>query len=268
MKKTTGIIIFLCIVIAALIIFIFSTRSFITKNDESITNENRNEVDTNTEKIDEKIKEKVTTQKDKNEEAITSVLDDIEKKVDFNNITKSTNGNITAEKLTKEEFKNKKQEYISKLKTKMDLFKIYEEDENNYVEYEMSSVLKELGYSAHQGVGIKQGIQFVNINGTNKMSKRGIISKVLDDIEKNNTFENITKSLDGDITAEKLSIREFIESKNEYIDKLQDKTELFKIYEENENQYVEYEVSSVLKALGYSAHQGVGIKHGIQKLEI
>ena len=264
MKKTTGIIIFLCIVIAALIIFIFSTRNFTSKKFENVKEENQNEVIKNTEKIDEK----VTTQKDKDEEVIKSVLDDIEKKVDFNSITKSTNGDITKEKLTTGEFKNKKQEYISKLKTKMELFNIYEEDGNNYVEYDMSSILKELGYSAHQGTGIKPGVQVVNINGANKMSKRGIISKVLDDIEKNNNFENITKSLDGDITAEKLSIREFIESKNEYIDKLQDKTELFKIYEENENQYVEYEVSSVLKALGYSAHQGVGIKHGTQKLKI
>ncbi len=48
----------------------------------------------------------------------------------------------------------------------------------------------------------------------------------------------------------------------EYVDKLTSNMNLFKIYTENGNQYVEYETSEVLNALGYSTHMGVGIPQG------
>ena len=104
----------------------------------------------------------------------------------------------------------------------------------------------------------------------NEMDQKNkdIIIKVLDDIEKNTDFTNILKSTTGDITAEKLSQREFIDSKYDYIEKLQNNMNIFNIYEENGIKYVEYEVEKVLNTLGYSSHMGVGIKQGIQTITI
>lgn len=263
MKKSVGIIILVCLLVFVGILFFISFKKY---NKNEISNSTDNELN-NVEEVKngQNIQNEVVTE---DEEMILKVLDDIKNNTTFENILKSTDGDVTSEKLSKEEFENRKTEFVSKLKENMNLFKKYKEDGVTYVEYETEKVLNVLGFSSHMGVGTKQGIQIINLSGSNKMSKRGIISKVLDDIEKNTDFTSITKSIDGDVTAEKLSQREFIDNKNEYIEKLMNNINLFNIYDENGIQYVEYEVEKVLNELGFSSHMGVGIKHGIQKIKI
>ena len=101
-----------------------------------------------------------------------------------------------------------------------------------------------------------------------KISNEITILKVLDDIEKNSNFDRILKTTTGDISAEKLSKDEFVNSKEKYVTKLLNSMSLFNIYEENGNQYVEYETEKVLNALGYGTHMGNGIKLGVQKVQL
>ena len=260
MNKKKKVLIGISILIIVLIIVVAFLFCYVW-NQKDVVEEN---IDNNLDKIN--VIENEMDQK--NKDIIIKVLDDIEKNTDFTNILKSTTGDITAEKLSQKEFIDSKSDYIAKLQNNMNIFNIYEENGIKYVEYEVEKVLNTLGYSSHMGVGIKQGVQIVNVSGTSDISNRGIIIKVLDDIEKNTDFTNILKSTTGDITAEKLSQREFIDSKYDYIEKLQNNMNIFNIYEENGIKYVEYEVEKVLNTLGYSSHMGVGIKQGVQIVNV
>ena len=55
---------------------------------------------------------------------------------------------------------------------------------------------------------------------------------------------------------------------NNYIDKLESNKGLFNVTKNGNKQTVEFEVEKVLNALGYSSHMGIGIRHGIQKIEL
>ena len=60
----------------------------------------------------------------------------------------------------------------------------------------------------------------------------------------------------------------FQEDMNNYIDKLESNKGVFNVTKNGNKQTVEFEVEKVLNALGYSSHMGIGIRHGIQKIEL
>lgn len=184
-------------------------------------------------------------------------------------VLKSINGDITAEKISEKEFQENILNYINTLQGKDTSIKIYKQDGNTYAEYLPQKVLNTLGLSTHMGAGFGESFKTVNINGNNIYSKRMIIQSILNDIlEKDNISNSVYKSPDGDITSEKLSEREFNENMNSYVDKLESNKDVFSVIKSGNKQTVEFEVEKVLNALGYSTHMGVGIRHGIQKLEL
>lgn len=184
-------------------------------------------------------------------------------------VLKSINGDITAEKISEKEFQENILNYINTIQAKDSSIKIYEEDGNTYAEYLPQEVLNTLGLSTHMGAGFGESFKTVNINGNNTYSKRMIIQCILNNILQNdNISNNVYKSPDGDITSGKLSEKEFQEDMNNYIDKLESNKEVFNVTKNENKQTVEFEVEKVLNALGYSSHMGVGIRHGIQKIEL
>ena len=199
-----------------------------------------------------------------NRMAIQKVLSNIKEEVNISEcVLKALDGDVTAEHLSELEYKSDMPEYVDKLASNMNIFKIYTENGNQYVEYETIKVLNALGYSTHMGGGIVPGIKSINLSGNNVVSNRMAIQKVLSNIkEEVNISECVLKALDGDVTAEHLSELEYKSDMPEYVDKLASNMNIFKIYTENGNQYVEYETSEVLNALGYSTHMGVGIPQG------
>lgn len=184
-------------------------------------------------------------------------------------VLKSIDGDITAEKISENEFEGNLLNYINKIQEKENGIKVYVENENTFAEYEPQKILNLLELSTHMGAGFGESFRTVNINGNNIYSKRMIIQSILNDIlEKDNISNSVYKSPDGDITSEKLSEREFNENMNSYVDKLESNKDVFSVIKSGNKQTVEFEVEKVLNALGYSTHMGVGIRHGIQKLEL
>lgn len=201
---------------------------------------------------------------------IQKVLDNIFStgKIGDGYVLKSTTGDITAEKLSEKEFLESENSYVDVLEKNIDLFKIYSENNSKYVEYMPEEILNKLGYSTHMNVGFGFNFNTINLSESNVASNRMIIQKVLDEISQKDFSNDLLKSTTGDITAEKLTQKEFIENENSYVGLLEKETKLFNIYTTNGKQYVEYTVEEVLNKLGLSSHMGVGIRQGVQKLEI
>lgn len=184
-------------------------------------------------------------------------------------VLKGTNGDINAEKISEREFQENILNYINTIQVKYSGIKVYEEDGNTYAEYLPQEVLNTLGLSTHMGAGFDESFRTININGNNTYSKRMVIQCILNDILQNDNVSNsVYKSTNGDITSEKLSEREFQSDMNNYVDKLESNNDLFNVIKNESKLTVEFEVEKVLNALGYSSHMGVGIRNGIQKVEL
>lgn len=187
------------------------------------------------------------------------------------NILKSKNGNITSEKLTKEEFDKNEEEYIEKIiKNKDKLLNIYNEDSTEYVEYIPQNVLNILELSSHMNVGYEPGVKILNLSENGKFSKRYIIQEVLKDIINTGNIGKgyVLKGTDGDINAEKISEKEFQENILNYINTIQAKDSSIKIYEEDGNTYAEYLPQEVLNTLGLSTHMGAGFGESFKTVNI
>ena len=99
----------------------------------------------------------------KDEDVIAGVLDDIVNTAEFDNVLKPAEGNKEPEKLSKEEFIKRKDEFKSMLKNNMTLFKTSVENGVNYVEYETSKVFSALGFSIKDGTITKQESKRIKI---------------------------------------------------------------------------------------------------------
>ena len=167
MKKSVVITLLIVLLVVAVLLFFAVYKNSTT---EDKVNDMYNSVKDEAGDMYNDAKDKVVEEKDemrndgnvkkeevaKDEDVISGVLDDIANTAEFDNILKPSDGNKEAEKLTKEEFIKRKDEFKNSLKDNMKLFKTSVQNGVNYVEYETSKVLSALGFSMKDGTVTNQ----------------------------------------------------------------------------------------------------------------
>ena len=158
MKKSVVITLLIVLLVAAAVLFFAVYKNSTT---EDKVNDMYNSAKDEAGDMYNDAKDKVMEEKDemkndgnvkkeevaKDEDVISGVLDDIANTAEFDNILKPSDGNKEAEKLTKEEFIKRKDEFKNSLKNNMTLFKTSVQNGVNYVEYQLDKVLSVLGFS-------------------------------------------------------------------------------------------------------------------------
>lgn len=102
-----------------------------------------------------------------------------------------------------------------------------------------------------------------NTEKTTKSNEELFIAYLLDSIEIYARKGYILESIDGDVTAAKLTEAEVKNNRDLYTEKLKgltnDKETVISYYEKQNNKYFVYSIEKVLNKLGLSTHMGVGV---------
>ena len=97
------------------------------------------------------------------EEVYRKILENISETVTVDSFLLDTKGNILAEKIPIDTFKNNTDKYIETLKTDYDLFYIFLKDSNITISYQQHSLLEKLGMSSHMDTGLVSGYAEIKI---------------------------------------------------------------------------------------------------------
>jgi|GEM_PF-2876870 len=227
---------------------------------------------------------------------IDYLLDSVEKYASKEILLKSLDGNISAPKLTEAEAKNNRNTYALILKGIINdetmVISSYEKQDKKYFVYNIKEVLNKLGVSAHMGIGINADsrgmkLYFVgqNVEDTIKSTDEGWITSItnefgynkeefteyiLDSIEKYASKSVIIKSVDGNITAPKLTLLEAKTNRESYKQIIntmisEGNRDIFvEMYLENKTLNCKYNFEPILNALDIGTHMGIGIEISIE----
>ncbi len=296
------IIIILLVALIALGIYTYTTKN--TNVEKNYANNDINYVNEyNTEEYSKKETEISNTTETTNKEEIfeDKLVDYIVKSIKIyaenGNILKSTIGDINADKLSVQEFENNKSIYEEKIKEMITDKSIFSEKfiKNNKqcYTYKFEKILNQLGIGTHMGIGIgcydshdnkiyedgKTEIEEDRPTNSNIIKYFGYEDKVyntiLDEIEKCARDGYILKDINGDVTAQKLTLSEAQRNREIYKDKINeiiDDGGIFtEIYFENNKLNVKCYFEKILNKLEIGTHMGIGInidEEGIQTFVI
>jgi len=91
------------------------------------------------------------------EEVYRKILGNLADTVSVNSLLLNTQGNLSGEAISIDDFKNNISEYVEQLKDKQDGFYILLKDSKIAVSYIQSEILEELGMSSHMNAGLVGG---------------------------------------------------------------------------------------------------------------
>ena len=282
----TAILMFIIIV---LIIIIVSFALYTNKIKNNIAESNSKETSnisqsesTNTENNENIITD---TKLNFEDEMVNYIIDSIKIYAQNGTILKDTTGDVTASKLTTQEFESNEKNYKKEIKDMLEDKSIFSDkfirNNKECCTYNLEKILNKFGFGTHMGIGIgcydsnnkkiyekgKTEIEEYEPTNSNVIKyfgyeKNDLINNILDEIEKcvNNNY--ILKSTTGDVTAPKLTLTEMLNNRTEYqktIDGLIDDIGIFsEIYFENNKLIVKCHFEDVLNKLGIGTHMGIG----------
>lgn len=97
------------------------------------------------------------------DEVYHQILSNLVETVSIDSFLLDVNGNIDAEKIAVNDFKNNIDKYIETLKNDQSLFYVFLKDSKVAVSYEQYKVLEKLGMSSHMGFGLVSGYAEVEL---------------------------------------------------------------------------------------------------------
>lgn len=97
------------------------------------------------------------------DEVYRQILNNLVETVSIDSFLIDVNGDIDAEKITINDFKNNIDKYIETLKSDQDLFYVFLKGSKVAVSYEQNKVLENLGMSSHMGIGLVSGYAEVEL---------------------------------------------------------------------------------------------------------
>ncbi len=108
--------------------------------------------------------EMLNTLKVDNKEMFKKILTSISENVTADSFLMSTTGDITAEKISVSDFKNKISTYVETLSNRIDIVNLYIKDGKLNASFTQNVVLNALGMGSHMGIGLKSEPQSVVLN--------------------------------------------------------------------------------------------------------
>lgn len=108
--------------------------------------------------------ELLNTLKVDNKEMFKKILTSISENVTTDSFLMSTTGDITAEKISVSDFKNKISTYVETLSNRIDIVNLYIKDGKLTASFTQNVVLNALGMGSHMGIGLKSEPQSVVLN--------------------------------------------------------------------------------------------------------
>ena len=97
------------------------------------------------------------------DEAYQKILNNLVETVSIDSFLLDEDGDVSAEKITVNDFKKNIDKYIETLKNDQNLFYVFLKDSKVTVSYEQYKVLKKLGMSSHMGAGLVDGYAEVEL---------------------------------------------------------------------------------------------------------
>ena len=91
------------------------------------------------------------------DEVYRKILNNIAETASIDSFLLDINGNVEAEKISINDFKNNTEKYIATLKSDQNLFYVFLKDSKATVSYEQYKILQKLGMSSHMGQGLVNG---------------------------------------------------------------------------------------------------------------
>ena len=237
----------------------------------------------------------ITEQKEGFEDALVNyIVHSIEVYVQNGAILKDTTGDVTASKLSSQEFEDKKESYEKEIKNMLKDYSIiskkFIKNNKECCIYDLEKILNKLGLGTHMGYGIgcydtnnkkiyeygKTEVEEYLSTNSNIIKYFGydasqLVNSILEEIEKCASNNYILKDTTGDVTASKLTLLEAQNNRQSYekiINQIIDDTDIFtEMYFENNKLISKCDFEKVLNKLGIGTHMGMGIdvdEEGIQ----
>lgn len=292
--------------IVALTITIVTLMKINNSNSEKNPNNNiNNGIIDNTGKEEGKLPEQQPSDADKDEvdeqvknsfeyKLTNYIVNSIKTYAKAGKILKSTDGDVSAAKLTEKEVQNSAASYTKKITAMLSDKTIFSskftKDGNDAVLYNFEKILNKLGLSSHMGSGIgcydsngnkiyeygKTEIETYAPNNTNIVKYFGyttdlVANTIANQIEAYAKGNYLLKSTDGDVSAPKLTLAEAKNNRTNYkkaiTENLDDRDVFPAIYFENGELVVKCYIEDLLNKLGVGSHMGAGLdidKNGIQ----
>lgn len=95
-----------------------------------------------------------------------------------------------------------------------------------------------------------------------------MFEKIIKDISNNVTVDEFLLSTDGNIAAEKESVKNFRNKAKTYAKYIDNRYDIVTLYIKDNNLYAAYEQNDILKILGMGTHMGMGLEIAPQSIKI
>lgn len=239
---------------------------------------------------DDKIKQMVNFE----EALVNYIIESIRVYTKNGYILKDTMGEVTASKLTVQEFENSKDSYKKEIENMLENNSIFGikfiRNDKECCTYNLEKILNKLDLGTHMGIGIgcydtkgnkiyeytKVEVEEYSPTNSNIIKYFGydtskLVEDILDEIEICADNNYILKDTTGDVKAQKLTLVEAQNNRQIYAKKINelinDKDIFTEIYFENNKLICKCYFEQVLNQLGIGTHMGVGTninEEGIQ----